>query len=82
MEGHIEDHMSRGIDASAVIVVFVTAHYLDKVAGSATDNCKLEFNYATARKPAGCFVPVVMEAAMRDQRLWRGSVGMHLNKNM
>ena len=50
-QGQIVDQMIKGINASAVIVVFVTTAYIEKVAGdNIADNCKKEFNYATLKR--------------------------------
>mmetsp|Transcript_37643 Transcript_37643/g.94374 ORF Transcript_37643/g.94374 Transcript_37643/m.94374 type:complete len:518 (-) Transcript_37643:436-1989(-) len=79
MQGSIVDQMSSGIDSSHTVVAFVTQRYVQKVAqtGNPRDNCKLEFNYATSRKP-GMIVPVVMERRMKNTADWTGAVGMHL----
>ena len=51
MEGNVVKQMCEGIDASAIIVVFVTSRYAAKVAGdNAADNCQKEFNYACLKK--------------------------------
>jgi hypothetical protein len=80
MQGNIMEQMSQGIDQSALVLVFVTRRYVEKVAGSdATDNCKLEFEYSHRRKGVQqLMLPVVMEERMRDGKTWGGAVGMAL----
>lgn len=50
----IHQQMSNGIDASRVILVFVTKSYIKKVSGNGpsgnSDNCLYEFRYATQAK--------------------------------
>ena len=81
MAGHIMQKISDGIESSDVIVVFITRCYLDKVGGSdVSDNCKLEFNYASRKsKP---MIPVVMEEQVRDNHAWNGPVGIFLGGHL
>ena len=58
MKGNINAQMTKGIDGSAAVVVFVTARYVTKVAGEGTagedDNCALLYprdRSPTARTP-------------------------------
>ena len=79
MTGGIVDKMSKGIEETKVVIVFITKRYLKKVNGEhAGDNCKLEFNYASRQKTSSKMVAVVMEESMRNSNTWTGSVGMHL----
>ena len=79
MEGEIVDHMVDGIDKSAVLVVFVTTAYIEKVAShNANDNCRKEFSYGTRTKSANKMVPVPMEPACLNPLQWKGPVGMEL----
>ena len=79
MEGEIVDQMVNGIDKSAVIVVFVTTAYIEKVASrNPNDNCRKEFNYATRTKTASKMVPVPMEPACLNPSQWSGPVNMEL----
>ena len=81
MLGNIDDKMSRGIDDSFCVCVFITERYLEKVGGdNANDNCKKEFQYSTARKGPQLMLPIVMEESCRDQSKWSGMVGLNLNK--
>jgi len=75
MSGSLTDSMTSGIDASSVVLVFVTRRYMEKLASGADDNCGLEFNYAKKRKGVRQMLPVVMEAGMRDQSQWEGPLG-------
>ncbi len=79
MEGMITDKMCKGIDDSAVVVVFLTKRYLIKVQGeNQKDNCKKEFNYSDQTKGGQFMVGVVMEPEMGDASKWRGPVSMVL----
>jgi len=75
MSGSLMGSMTSGIDASSVVLVFVTRRYMEKLASGADDNCGLEFNYAKKRKGVRQMLPVVMEAGMRDQSKWEGMLG-------
>lgn len=71
--------MSSGIDNSAVFVVFVTKEYCQKVAhGSSTDNCALEFQYASQRRKPENMLAVVVDRSMRAVSNWEGPVGFFL----
>lgn len=71
MKGNIKEQMTKGIDNSQCIVVFITQRYVEKVASdNAEDNCKLEFNYSCLRKTANKMVAVVMEERMRNTSEW------------
>ena len=51
MESNVHETMIEGIDASNVVVAFITQRYIDKVGGNYEgDNCKLEFKYAARKK--------------------------------
>jgi hypothetical protein len=76
MEDQVAKAMVRGIDESAVVVIFVTKTYMVKVNGDdPRDNCQLEFQYAMKALP-GKFICVVMEEAMRSTNTWKGEFGM------
>ena len=71
--------MCDGIDASALVIVFITRRYVDKVAGdNAADNCQKEFNYAELQKTNNKMIAAVMEPSMKDPSKWGGAVGMAL----
>ena len=83
MVGDIVKQMCQGIDQTKGIIVFITRRYLKKVNGEdASDNCKLEFNYASRRKISSKMVAVVMDKSMHDTKTWTRSVGMHLGGEM
>eukprot|EP00301_Raphidiophrys_heterophryoidea_P004298 c1187_g1_i1.p1 GENE.c1187_g1_i1~~c1187_g1_i1.p1 ORF type:complete len:635 (-),score=165.17 c1187_g1_i1:137-2008(-) len=84
MSGNIVDKMCDGIDGSAVVVVFVTKNYIEKVAQQerSDDNCKLEFNYALRRRKPTMMIAVVMEEKCRNTDDWRGAVGMALGNHL
>ncbi len=47
MAGNLLDTMADGIEKSDMVVVFLTAAYMEKVGGSkAADNCRIEFSHA------------------------------------
>ena len=83
MRGNIVDQMSRGIDDSMAVIVFVTNEYITKVAGQGqngnNDNCKLEFEYACAHKRVENMIVVEMEDTKKP---WIGSVGLHLGQQL
>ena len=65
MKNLIVDQMCEGIDESAVVVVFLTDRYVEKVRSKdEKDNCKKEFNYAETRKGV-----LVTESVLSDQKL-------------
>ena len=83
MVGNIVKQMCQGIDKTKGIIVFITQRYLEKVnSEDASDNCKLEFNYASRRKTSSKMVAVVMEKSVHDSYKWTGPVGMHLGGEM
>ena len=82
MHGNVQLQMCNGIDESAIVVVFVTKRYLEKVgSGNPSDNCFKEFNYATRRKP-GLIIAVPMEYSCLDPNAWTGMVGMNLGGDL
>ena len=79
MTGDIVKQMSQGIEKTKGVLVFITRQYLDKVTGEdSSDNCKLEFEYATRNKTSSKMIAVIMENSMSNSREWTGTVGMHL----
>ena len=79
MTGDIVKQMSQGIEQTKGVLVFITRRYLEKVTGEdSSDNCKLEFEYATRNKTSSKMIAVIMEKSMSKSREWTGSVGMHL----
>ena len=73
--------MSRGINNSLTVIVFITEDYITKVAGEAVngdnDNCKLEFEYACEHKGVNNLILVEMEETTKP---WRGSVGLYAGR--
>lgn len=82
LTGNIPLQMSRGIDSSDVVVVFITEEYMRKVNGDQDDNCKREFQYSVLSKSTQKIIAVVMEASMRSTNAWRGVVGMELGNSL
>ena len=79
MTGDIVKQMSQGIEQTKGVLVFITRRYLEKVIDEdSSDNCKLEFEYATRNKTSSKMIAVLMEKSMSKSREWTGSVGMHL----
>ena len=84
MSGSIIDSMTKGIDHSTCVLVFITKAYLGKVDGSSknvlNDNCRREFDYAQRRKIGNhcMLIPVLMDSSLQDTKGWHGSVGMIL----
>jgi len=64
----IDEAMVDGMRSSAVVVIFVTRDYIDKVeTGAIGENCVAEFNLA---KRAPRVVPVIMERDLRNPSKW------------
>ena len=79
MSGGMVEKMSEGIEQTKGVIVFITRRYHDKVNSmNASDNCQLEFNYASRKKTRLKMVAVVMESCMRDTSRWTGPIGIHL----
>jgi hypothetical protein len=78
MTGDMLQKMSKGIEESAVVGVFITKRYVKKVTKKKDDNCKLEFTHARRHRGASNMIPIVMEEDMNDPILWQGPVGMIL----
>ena len=83
MEGDIDEAMCKGIDESAIMIIFITKRYMQKVAGDdAGDNCKKEFNYAKQTRGSGRMLSVVMEPQCRDTNTWLGQVKMYMGSRL
>jgi len=80
IEGDVIEKVCSGIDEAELVLVCISQEYIDKVGGKngALDTCKKEFEYAERTKGADKLVAVVTDAAVRNPRDWRGSVGMVL----
>lgn len=74
MKGNVLDAMTAGIDASDIVLVFVTRNYVSKVKSTDTDNVRREFMYA-AQQPHK-LVAVRFDAELPHR--WDGPVGMVL----
>ena len=79
MRGDINKQMTKGIDDSACMIVFVTKRYITKAGGEGPngddDNCKFEFDYALRRKGVAKMIACVMEPQCRNPKDWEGVVG-------
>lgn len=83
LTGEIETKISKGIEQTKGVIVFITRKYLKKVASeNCGDYCRLEFQYASRKKTNKYMVPVIMENCNRDTKEWNGLIGLHLGGNM
>ena len=79
LRGDIDKQMTKGIEQTKCVIVFITQKYYDKVNGEiANDNCYLEFSHAKRIKTSNKMIAVVMEPCMTKAKEWKGEVGMHL----
>ena len=79
MIGSVQKQMADGVENTQCVVVFITQRYLEKVAtGDTKDNCCFEFQHAHSLFGSTKMIPVVMEARMRNQALWKGIAGAAL----
>ena len=84
LKDDIDSGMSSGIDECALVLVFVTKRYRDKIKQfeNRRDNCKREFGYACQVKNND-LLPVVLEKEMLDQRKeWTGDLGFNLGRTL
>ena len=80
MVGNVRETMANGIDNTKCFIAFLTKRYHDKVVfGPDTDNCRTEFDHASTSVP---MVAVVLDASMRNNRDWKGNIGLSLRKNL
>ena len=79
MRGNILQAMTRGIDSSDVILVFVTQNYIDKVnSDNDSDNVRREFMYAS--QYADKMLPIRFDRNLPSK--WKGPVGMLLQSRL
>jgi hypothetical protein len=82
MEGNIVKQMTSGIENSAVIVVFITQRYIDKVdSDNPNDNCQVEFFYARNHKRK-TMISLPMEPGCIMPSMWTGPVGATLGTDL
>jgi len=74
---YIPSILQAAIDASRMVVVFVTKNYEQKVDADG-NYCADEFRYALQKKGRGLMLPVVMEAAMSSINDWKGLLSFFL----
>jgi hypothetical protein len=83
MKGDIDTSACKGIDESAMVCLFITKRFMEKVGGlNEAEFCRLEFNYAKVRKTASKMLCVVMEPQCLKQRDWTGPVMMHMGSRL
>jgi hypothetical protein len=86
MSGDPVAAMTFGIDASDIVLAFVTRNYVTKVAGLGPrgqgDSCLAEFNYSLNRRGVERMIAVVMEPRCEDIGQWQGAVGFKLGNSM
>ena len=78
LTGNVQLSIMEGIDNSACVVVILTKSYIEKVASAKkTDNCFLEFSYATQTgKP---LIAVLVDPTVSNPQEWvRSLVKLHL----
>ncbi len=79
MKGDIDTSSCIGIDHSAMVCLFITKGFMDKVGGlNEEELCRLEFNYAKVKKSK--MLCVVMEPQCLEQLDWIGPVVMHMGR--
>ena len=82
LRGDIIEKITKGIEQTKCVIVFMTQKYYDKVNGDdPKDYCKLEFRHARNLKTRNKMVAVIMEPRMKG-RVWTGQVGLCLNGKM
>eukprot|EP00927_Polykrikos_kofoidii_P052827 TRINITY_DN4681_c0_g1_i3.p1 TRINITY_DN4681_c0_g1~~TRINITY_DN4681_c0_g1_i3.p1 ORF type:complete len:745 (+),score=139.11 TRINITY_DN4681_c0_g1_i3:1458-3692(+) len=65
---NFDEAMVDGMRHSAVVVIFITKAYIDKIEdGSVGENCVAEFNLA---KRTQYVIPVIMESPLRNSQQW------------
>ena len=80
MVGNVREKIANGIDNTKCFIAFLTKRYHDKVVfGPDADNCRTEFDHASTSIP---MVAVVLDASMRNNREWKGNIGLTLKKNL
>ena len=74
MTGHTIHAMTKGIEASDVVLVFITVDYIQKVADEPNSSkpCQIEFNHALTMQKK--LLPIVMDADVTCN--WRGPVAI------
>ena len=78
IKGDIDDEISKGIEQTKCVIIFMTQWYHDKVNTEIPhDKCRLEFNHAKRTKTANKMVAIVREPSMIVARKWTGQVGMY-----
>eukprot|EP00733_Pompholyxophrys_punicea_P001820 Pompholyxophrys_punicea_v1_NODE_1067_length_991_cov_3.924145.p1 type:complete len:149 gc:universal NODE_1067_length_991_cov_3.924145:387-833(+) len=83
LEGDVSHGICKGVDLSAVVIVFVTKNYLEKVEQDVKDDyCKLEFNYSVKRKSSRFMIAVPMEPRVQETNTWFGPVGFLLSSRL
>lgn len=77
MKGDIASAMANGMDASNIVLIFITQRYLAKVnSTNVSDNCFKEFRYTFAQKKK--YILVLMDPRVRPADMNSGVVGMHV----
>ena len=80
MTGDIRGQMAFGIENTKCFVAFITKNYHEKVVnGSQSDNCRLEFNYASSTVP---LIAVVVDKSMKNTQNWKGNIGLSLKSKL
>lgn len=81
LTGNIVQQVTRGIEQSRKVVVFVTRNYMEKLqVEQGIDYCSVEFTTAAKVHGPQNMIAVVLEPEMRDQRTWRGPLQGYLGE--
>ena len=83
LSGNISQQISKGIEGSRRVVVFITQRYMTKLMDEdGADYCRDEFLMAADTLGPSKMVAVVMEPRMLDPRAWRGPLKLRLGAQL
>jgi len=83
LTGDIVQQITRGIQSSKRVIVFVTLRYMEKLEREdGVDYCRNEFLTAANIKGGQNMIPCVMEPRMLDQSKWTGPLQFHLGTKL
>jgi hypothetical protein len=82
LSGNIRDEITKGIENSNCVLVFLTQNYHEKVNSmNPQDYCYFELNFAAHILTNKRMIPVIMEEEMRDTKIWRGRLAAELGQH-
>jgi len=80
---NMDQEISRGVDRSDVMVVFITKEYMTKVnTTKGIDHCRNEFQRAVQRIGPENMIPVVLDPDMTVTSKWEGLLALHLGNHL